>query len=433
MVKRRSAISASRNADAVAAPITDPAQVAAIAESIAEHEVMAFDIEFVSADRFIPELSLIQVGWGDPDHPSLAIIDCVALDPAPIWALVASPDVATVVHAGRQDLGILAVRHHVAANALWDTQIAAAFAGLGDQIGFAKLVERVLGVKLDKGMQFTAWLERPLSPSQLRYALDDVRYLLPLWTELKQRLVASGRLDWVREESIRLTESVGPLPAEDDAYRDVKGWRGLSGQALGSLRALAAWRLREALDRNKPLSWIMPDRAMIEVCQAGARSDRELFAVRGVGEGTVRRYGRAILRHVARGARNPPPRPESVSRRALSRRAQLWAAVIVNVIQSRCIASGIAPRFVATRHDAETLVDWFDRVGMADSDRMSDRPATSPGQNSEPDVALLRGWRRELAGESVLAWLRGQSVIRATDDPAGIELVGVPPRSFESE
>lgn len=394
--------------------ITGTEDVRAIAAAIAERGAMAFDIEFVSADRFIPELSLIQVAWGPDQAPEVAAIDCLAADPAPIFALIARSDIDKVAHAPRQDLGLLAVRYGVQAKALWDTQIAAAFAGLGDQCGYANLVRDVLGVRLDKGSQFTAWLSRPLSAKQIRYALDDVRYILPLWHELKTRLAAMGRQDWVAEESARLVATALPLPPTDEAYKDVKGWRNVQGKALAQLRELAGWRQQQAVAENKPLSWIVPDPAMIELCQRGIASPRQLQSVRGIGDGTTRRYGDAIVAALARGAEREPP-PAEEPKPPLSARAHVWAAMLASVIQAACVRAGIAPRFVGTRADAEALAVWHDAE------------LAGRGQGREPeDIDLLRGWRRELIGETALAWLRGEWSIAATADAAGIALLPAP-------
>lgn len=370
---------------------------------------MAFDIEFVSEGRFIPELSLLQVAWGPVESPHVAAIDFLAVGRdgiQPLFALLEDPAIEVVAHSARQDLGLLATRYQVSVAGLWDTQIAAAFAGLGEQIGCAKLVQGLTGGKLDKSQQFTAWLTRPLTARQVRYALDDVRYLPAVWAELRRRLVELGRLEWVREESARLAAGVGPPGPPEVAYQDVKGWRNLGGAALGSLRALAAWRLEQALAENKPMSWIVPDRAMLELCRRGPESVRELRAVRGVGEGTARRYGVAMLAAMAEGAKAPPPAPPPRSD-GLSPRAQVWSAVISSLVQARCLAANIAPRLVGARDDAETLAAWFDSGDRA----------------REPDVELLTGWRRELAGEAVLAWLQGRSVIAATEGAGALVLL----------
>jgi ribonuclease D len=386
--------------------ITEPEKVADIAAAIAARGRMVFDVEFVSEGRMIPELSLIQVAWGDDHDPDIAVLDCVALGGAglaPIFEVLGCDDIETVAHAARQDLGLLAIRHDVTVSALHDTQIAAAFADMGDQVGYAKLVHRLLGIRLDKSQQFTAWLERPLSERQLRYAAADVRYLPAVWAVLRDQLEQRGRLHWVAEESARLARSMGPLPPPEQAFRQVMGWRALHGPALASLQALAAWRIEQAVASNRPLSWILPDRAMIELCRKGAASPRDVRSVRGVGEGIARRHGQAILAAIATGAAQSPPDVDERPKPALSPRAEIWASVITILIQARCLAAKIAPHLVDIRGDAEALASWFDR---GDS-------------TAEPGIQLLQGWRRELAGDAALAWLRGDTTISV--DCAGIE------------
>ena len=371
---------------------------------------MVFDIEFVSEGRYIPELSLLQVAWGDADAPEIALIDCLAADPAPLLELIAGERVEVVAHSARQDLGLLAARHGIVARAFWDTQIAAAFLGIGEQIGYGRLVAQSLGVTIDKGAQFTAWLDRPLSERQLRYAADDVRYLPRIWAALRADLEVRGRLSWVREESDRLAAGAMPYGPADEAYLEIKGGRGLRGRALALLRALAAWRQNHALAENKPLSWVLPEPAMIELCKRGPRDLSDVRAVRGIGEGTVRRYGADILAVLTAAARQKPP-PALPPPAPLAARAQILAPMLAALIQSLAAGAGIAPRFVGTRADAEALAAWWG----------------AGAGGAEPGIALLGGWRRELAGEAVLAWLRGErAIVSSRDGEQALALVDLP-------
>lgn len=381
--------------------ITDDDRVAEVAAAIAEHGAMAFDLEFASEGRYIPELALVQVGWGSPDEVTVAAIDCVAVDPSPVLALVADESIVTVAHSAKQDLGVLRHRFDIGARSLWDTQIAAAFLGIGDQVGYGRLANRLLGLQLDKGAQFTAWLQRPLTDRQIAYALDDVRYLPKMWSLLEADLIETRRLEWVREESRRLADSVTGAPEPKNAYRDVKGWKALRGKSLASLVALAAWRQQEALDTNRPLSWIMPDRAMVDACRGNISSDKQLRRIRGVGDGTIRRYGKTIIERVAKGAASRQRIERGEPRVPLSARGQVWSAVVLSLIHAQCAAASISPRFVGTRADAEELIAWYE--GGADPD-------------AGEGVALLHGWRRELAGEAVLSWLRGDATVAAKHD-----------------
>jgi len=382
--------------------IGDAARVRAIAGEVAAAGAFAFDVEFVSEGRCIPELALLQLAWGDPEAPETALIDCLAVDPAPLVELVSDPAVETIAHAARQDLGLLRFRFGARAAGFLDTQIAAAFVGLGEQIGYGRLVEGVLGVPIDKGSQFTAWLSRPLTPRQLAYARADVLHLPALWRELRRRLVDAGRLEWVAEESQRLVSQAEPLPDEDEAWREVGGARALDPAGRGALRALAAWRQRTAIADNRPLGWIMPDKAMLELAR---RRGGDPARVKGVPEPVARRHGAAIAAALRDGAARPI---EEVDERppALSARGQTWVGVINALVQSIGVESGIAGRFLGTRAEVEALVAWVEGGG-------------------DPDAApsLLRGWRRQLVGGAALAWLRGEAAIAVGDGAAAVRLV----------
>lgn len=391
--------------------ITDPSEVRAVAEQVAASGQLLLDIEFVSESRYIPELSLVQVGWGSADAPNVVAIDFLSVgEPGirPLLELVQRPDIETVAHAARQDLGLLCTRYQVRARNLIDTQVAALFCGLGEQIGYASLVRQVCGVKLDKSSQFTDWLARPVSADKLRYALDDVLYLPRVWTELSARLRAAGRESWAREESQRMADAVQPPPAPDVAYLEVKGWRGLRGSQLGSLQALADWRQRLAMDENLPLSWVLPDRAMIDLCRNRARDARGLRRVRGIGDGTVRKHGEAILQKLTDGARTEPPAPVDTGKPTLSARANVWAAIVTKIAQARALDHQLPHHLVVGKSDAERLAAWFDE--------------RDESAESEPDIPLLTGWRRQIAGQVALGWLRGEFALTADAGPGGLNL-----------
>ena len=242
-----------------------------IVERVREAGSFAFDLEFVPEGRYIPELALVQVAWGDPDDPELAAIDPLEVDVTPFADLVADEGIETLVHAAQADLAILAGRYEVQGSAVRDTQIAAAFAGHGDQIGYAALVQNTLNVRLHKGSQYTEWLRRPLSRKQLAYALDDVRYLGRVWGELYARLDGE-RLAWAIEECEQLAATAWRRPTPGESYRRVKGWSRLNARERGALRELAAWREREALRGNRPPSRVLNDRSMLELARTGPSS-----------------------------------------------------------------------------------------------------------------------------------------------------------------
>ena len=229
--------------------VDDAEEVAAIAGAIARAPLVAFDLEFLSADRRVPALCLVQVAWQvAPAAPQLevALIDPLRVDARPVVeALAAHP--CAVAHAARQDLQLLATRYGIAITTFADTQVMAAFAGIGDQVGFATLANALLGTSLGKEQQWTDWAARPLSPAQLAYADADVRHLPAIFKALAGRL--GGRLAWARAESavVAADALAAAQVTPETAWQQISGTRGLDGQALAALAALAAWRFRVAI------------------------------------------------------------------------------------------------------------------------------------------------------------------------------------------
>jgi ribonuclease D len=387
--------------------VGEAAGVAALADAIRAAGTFAIDLEFVSEDRYIPELALVQVAWGDPAAPEVAAVDPLEVDPGPLFQLVADPDVEAVAHAARQDLGLLTTTFAVTARRFVDTQIASSFAGLPDQIGYARMVQHLFGVALDKGPQHTDWRRRPLSERQVRYALDDVRHLLAAWQVLRARLEERGRLAWAVEESMRLAESVVQRRPPEEAYRHVGGWLGLKGPALAALRELAAWREREALASNTPPSWIVPDPGLIELARRAPRQMEEIGRVRGMSGAAVRRYGSAILAAVAASIGHPVVVEAA---RPLPAAAQAQAAMVVAIVQARCGEADVPVRLVGGRAEAEALVAWCEAVRA--------------GPAAGPTPVLLEGWRGEVAGRHALAWLRGETALAAdAGSPGGLRSI----------
>ena len=379
-----------------------------IVERVREAGSLAFDLEFVPEGRYIPELALVQVAWGNPDEPELAAIDPLEVDVAPFAELVADEGIETIAHAAQADLAILAGSYETQARAVIDTQIAAAFAGFGDQIGYAALVQSTLGVRLHKGSQYTEWLRRPLSRKQLAYALDDVRYLGRVWGELRTRLDGE-RLAWAIEECERLAATAWRRPTPGESYRRVKGWSRLNARERGALRELAAWREREALRANRPPSRVLNDRSMLELARTGATSEDGLRAVRGVDEGVVRRHGRRLLTAIEEGAANPPEREPS--RAPLAPAGDVWAAALHGLVRALALEAGVAPRFLGPRSEIEAVVRWW-----IEGDR-----------EAPPPLPLLDGWRGRLAGDAILAWLGGEAALVA--DPGSEAGVRLEPRT----
>jgi len=381
--------------------LVDSDKVRALAERAAPTKVVALDLEFVSEGRYIPDLALVQLGFVEDGQIVACAVDPQCTSIQPILELVTDPQVTVVAHAARQDLALLSSHFGIRCTSLIDTQIGAAFVGLGEQIGYARLAKEMVDVDIDKGPQWTDWAKRPLSDRQIRYAIDDVRHLLPCWDGLRERLSKKGRVAWVEEES-EVLAGIAATPRDPaEAYRRVGGGNALRGEKLGALRALAAWREETAVSLNKPPSWLLPDGAMVDLSRRRAKSEKDLQKVRGIGAATARKYGGEILARLEAGASAPPT--SAPPRQSLAGREQALVAVVMGLIQSRCIEEELPVRFAGTRSDAEDLVSQVDRG------------------STEETVSLLSGWRRELIGADAAAWLRGELALSCSpSSPGGI-------------
>lgn len=373
--------------------VTSAAEVQDIAREIRATGSFAMDLEFASEGRYVPELCLVQVAWQPESErgAKLALLDAQAIALEPIFELVSDADVGVVAHAARQDIALLATRFAVRAQRFWDTQIGAAFAGLGEQVGYGRLVGELLDIKVDKGPQFTDWTKRPLSERQLRYAAGDVTHLHKLWPLLRDRLAEMGRVDWVAEESASMVREVEVRVPPEEKFRSLGGWGGLRGKSAGAVVQLAAWREREALASNKPPSWILPDNALIELCRRLADSESALRRVKGVGSGTVRRYGDKIVSVIQEGAGSDAPH---ALRRgsSLSSDRQLLATLLSLLVSARCAGETLPPKLVGSKTDCESLVTWH-----------------SSAARSEPLPRMLSGWRRSFIGDDAVALLDGKA------------------------
>ncbi len=389
--------------------VTAPADVLAIAETLARAPLVAFDLEFASADRLIPALCLIQVAW--LDHvpldaapgtivPEIRLVDPIAVDVAPIVRVLAGHPLV-IAHAPRQDLGLLATRFGTAMTGLVDTQLAAAFAGIGDQVGLATLAGELLGITLGKEQQWTKWEARPLTPEQLVYAEADVRHLPALYAELATRL--GPRLAWVREESAQVVADAlaAASVTPETAWRGVGGQRGLDPAAHAALQALAAWRPRVAIELDRPLGQVLADRVLVEL----SRARPQLGAIRSwKGLSPLARTRATEIVSALEAA--PPAEAREVPRTA-SVRAQRWAEMLLAIVQVIAEDTGIAPRLLATRADAEEAARVVDEGGL---EAASQLPAFST-------------WRREVLGTAWEGWLTGRlALVGDATAPHGVRL-----------
>src|SRR3954465_12277795 len=240
----------------------DPATLAEHARAAGR---LGIDTEFVSESRYRALLCLVQVVVPLEDGGQhIELLDPLAgFDHAPLADVWADPDIEVVLHAGGQDVAILRREWGEAPANLFDTQVAAGFAGFSAQAGYGNLLQGALGVRLAKSAGFTRWDRRPLTEEQLDYARQDVEDVLPLADELQRRLTESGRLEWAREEARRLeggTDEGEPMAA----YRRLPRVNQLKARQRAVARELAAWRERAAETEDRPVNAVLPDIALLD-------------------------------------------------------------------------------------------------------------------------------------------------------------------------
>jgi len=351
--------------------------------------------------RYRTELCLVQVAVepqteGEPAWTELIDPFDREIDPTPIVELIDDPEVEIIVHAGRQDIALLRRLWHAHPRNCFDTQVAAAFAGMRAQIGYEALLRDLLKVQLDKGASFSHWDARPLSDEQQRYARGDVLQLNEVATVLKGRLAERGRLDWAREECLPLEASTDERDI-DVVFNKLPKVNTLSGEQRAAAHALVIWR-EECADReDKPVQKVLADAGIVEIAKRQPTDERQLRDLRGIHEGIARRRGDAIV-EVVKGAANDPPIASERSARTQSDSGDAALIVLAESLVRACaVREDIAYELLATRSDLQAVVSAV-RSGSAD-----------------PDVRTLRGWRRAVVGDELLALLRGRRSLRIDD------------------
>ena len=376
--------------------------IAELAERASEGGRIAIDTEFVSERRYQALLCLVQVAVPDPaaeDGVRTEVLDPLEGEPdfSPLAGVLADPAVEVVMHAGRQDVGILRRTLDTEVRTIFDTQVAAGFLGFGNQEGYESLVRKVLKLKLKGSEGFTRWDKRPLTPQQLEYAADDARLLLALGEELERRLDERGRLEWAREES-RTLEGVSDERDAQRSYERLPRLGRLGDAARGMALELVEWREEEARAADRPPGSVLPDQALIELARRTPRDKHGLEQIRGLPPQTLHRRGDALLAAIERGrSRRPPAAPAEPPPR------DPGDAPLVSLAQAlvrhRSIESGVAVELIATQSELSALVGSVRR-----------------GDDSD-QVRVAHGWRQELVGAELRELVEGRRALSV--DPEG--------------
>lgn len=348
-------------------------------EHLRDREWLAVDTEFIRIRTYFPRLALVQIA----DAEQIYCVDPVALsDLSPLFEMLEMPSITKVFHSGGQDLEIFFQERGCLPEPIFDTQIAAALLGMGEQIGYGALVEKMLDVALAKSQTRTDWMKRPLKTAQLNYAADDVRYLRQLYPLLQAELERLGRTDWLQEDVVRLHHPAAYQIDLESCWQRVKGAGKLKRDRLNVLKHLASWREEQAMKNDLPRRWLLPDEVLIGLAAMQPQDRQQLVESQLMDHRDVSRYGNELVAVIARAQTEPEDiYPKGNHSKKPTEQEDATVDRLHSLVTDRAEALAIAPGQIASRSDIMKLI------------------------RGERKLPLLEGWRRAVAGEALLAAL----------------------------
>ena len=363
-------------------PITDTDTLAALCTRLRQADFVTIDTEFLRDNTYYSLLCLVQLA----DDEGAAAVDPLAngLDLTPLFELLDDPSVLKVMHACRQDMEIFYQMTGHTPKPVFDTQIAATVCGFGESVGYETLVTKIAREQVDKTARYTDWSKRPLSDTQIDYALGDVTHLRVIYRHLSEQLRKTGREDWVAEDMAVLTDPALYEVDPETAWQRIK-IRSNKPRFLALVQKIAAWREREAQRRNLPRNRVLKDDTLLEIAAHGPSNVEDLDNIRGLARGFSRSSaGKSLFSAIEQANALPADALPRVDRGKPRNPTPPMADLLKVLLKIKCQEAGVAPRMVASAQDIES---W----------------AADPAQ----DFPGLHGWRRAIFGEDALKLLDG--------------------------
>lgn len=369
--------------------ITTQRELETVLAAFEKSDFVTVDTEFIRETTFWPILCLIQMA-----APGVtALIDPLSpdLDLKPFFELMANEKVVKVFHAARQDIEIIVHLGDLVPHPVFDTQVAAMVCGFGDSVSYDQLVQKITKTQLDKSSRFTDWRHRPLSEKQLDYALADVTHLIDVYQHLIAQLEREDRAHWLNEEMVVLTSRDTYDPKPEDAWKRLK-MRLRKPQELAVVQAVAAWREREARERDVPRGRVLKDDAIYEIAQQAPRDVTALARLRTIPKGWERSSTAAALLEAVNTALDLPKEempklPKPFQPPEGSNAAAELLKVLLRIIADK---EGVAAKVLASSDDIDHIA----------------------AEGEKADVPALHGWRRAVFGEAALRLVRGEVGIK---------------------
>ncbi len=353
-----------------------------LCENIKNAPLLILDTEFIREKTYRAKLCLIQIATDD----IIACVDPIALkDLTPLMAIINDKNKLKVLHSARQDYEIFYDLNKELPQPLFDSQLAASLLGYGEQVGYGPLVNKILGVQLDKAHTRTDWTKRPLSQAQIRYASDDVYYLRKLYPLLKEQLITQGREEWLNEEFDSLCNPELFVTLPKDAWKKVKGINRLRPRQLAAAKNIAEWREEIAINKNRPRRWILADDILLAAAQLLPKNMSELESIVNIKKTTIDSSGEIILNCVQKALKlDDSNLPATAKPKRLTADQEIVADLLMTQLKIVANEQNISSANISNRKTIEKII------------------------YGETDIPLLKGWRYQLAGKRIQELLSGQ-------------------------
>ncbi len=365
--------------------ITTPDGLAEVIEQLADEPRYAIDTEFHRERTYYPQLALIQIAWPG----SLVLIDPLAVDVEPLAEVLSGPSTA-VLHAASQDLEVLELATGTSPQAMFDTQVAAAFVGMRTP-SLAALHDHFLGLKLPKANRLTDWLARPLEDAQRSYAASDVENLLEIQDLLIAELEGFGRLKWALDECELVRAKGIAIRDPEMAWLRIKEARSLGQRARTAAREIAKWRELKAQHRDIPVRHVLPDLGVVALAQRPPKRVEDFAKTRGLERRSVSKKDAAELLEIIAASSDLPPPAAQPKRSGGGPDLRPAVTLIAAWMGQFADDMRLDPAMLGSRADIEEFV----RGG---------------------DSRLHHGWRHELVGRPMAALLAGDAAVAFDGD-----------------
>ena len=362
-------------------PITDQNTLNDFYNKCKIEKVLAVDTEFIRDSTYYPSLCLIQIAG---KNFAAAIDPLAKLDMSPIWKLLLNKNILKVFHAGKQDIEIFFGLMGEIPTPIYDTQIAAMFCGLGDQVGYESLVNNFLGLSVNKEHQFTNWLQRPLSKNQINYAISDVTHLINIFPLIRKAIKDNNREEWVTKELEHLSKKGLYKVKADEVWKKIK-LKNSNPQMLNLLKYLAYWRENECKKRNIPRNRLIRDDVLINISFSKPKTISELKKIRAIPKNLSNDDFSQILEVIDKAEKVRREEWPLIST-STSPQISKSSLELLKILLKYCSEeNGLAEKVIANTDDLKSILE---------------------GQKK--NMKVFTGWRNKIFGEMALSLLNGK-------------------------